>query len=204
LAKALKVAAIVVGVAALAVVTGGAALGLGVSLATTLTVGTAYVSAGALLLGAGALSLGAALLTKQPSIPTSQTQRLNASIDPRAFRKEVLGQTAMATDVRYEEWSGKDQDYCDWIVCLASHAIDGLEEIWLNDEMAWSQTTGIVAKYVGYFSVPNIVLEGSPANAFTFASGKWNGSRRLTGCASRLPGTAKRRKARFPVVRRRA
>ena len=183
MAKALKVAAIVVGVAALAVVTGGAALGLGVSLATTLTIGTAYVSAGALLLGAGALSLGAALLTKNPSIPSSQTQRLNASIDPRAFRKEVLGQTAMATDVRYEEWSGEDQDYCDWIVCAASHAIDGFEEIWLNDEMAWSQTTGITAKYLGYFSVPNIVLEGSPANAFTFASGKWNGSHRLTGCA---------------------
>lgn len=37
MAKALKVAAIVVGVAALAVVTGGAALGLGVSLATMRT-----------------------------------------------------------------------------------------------------------------------------------------------------------------------
>jgi len=184
MAKALKIAAVVVGVAALAVVTGGAATGLGVSLATTLTVGTAYVSAGALLLGAGALSLGAALLTKQPNIPTSQTQRLVASIDPRAFRKDALGQTALATDIRYEEWSGTDQDYCDWIVCLASHAIDGLEEVWLNDEMAWSQTTGVVAKYAGYFSIPNIVLEGSPANAFTFASGKWNASTaRLTGCA---------------------
>lgn len=39
------------------------------------------------------------------------------------------------------------------------------------------------AKFAGYFSVPNIILEGSPANAFTFGSGKWNGSTRLTGCA---------------------
>lgn len=179
MAKALKIAAVVVGVAALAVVTGGAALGLGVALSTT----AFGVSAATLLLVSTGLSLGASLLTKAPTVPNSQTQRLVASIDPRAFRKEVLGQTAMATDIRYEEWSGPDQDYCDWIVCFASHAIDGLEEVWLNDEMAWSATTGVTATYAGYFSIPNIVLEGAPANAFSFASGQWNASARLTGCA---------------------
>lgn len=128
---------------------------------------------------AGAVS---AAFTKTPSVPISQAGRLTASVDPRAFRKTVLGSTAMATDVRYEEWSGSDQDYCDWIVCLASHAIDGLDEIWLNDELAWR--AGVVqGKFVGFFSVPNVVLEGSPANTFTFASGKWNGAHRLTGCA---------------------
>ena len=179
MAKALKVAAVVAGVAALAVVTGGAALGLGVALSTTV----AGISASTLLLAAGALSAGAALLTKAPSIPSSQSQRLYANIDPRAPRKEPLGQTAFPIDVRYEEWSGDDQDYCDWIVAFASCAIDGLDEVWLNDEMAWSQTTGVTAKYAGYFSIPAIVLEGSPANAFTFASGQWNGTHRLTGCA---------------------
>ncbi len=183
MAKALKIAAVVVGVAALAVVTGGAALGLGVSLATTLTVGGAYISAGALLLGAGALAAGASLLAKRPGVTASQTDRLNVNIDPGTFRKTVLGQTAMPVDVRYEEFSGSNQEYCDWIVALASHSIDGVEEIWLNTEMAWSATTGTVGKYVGYFSVPNIVLEGTPANAFTFATGKWNAaSAHLTGC----------------------
>jgi hypothetical protein len=190
MAKVIKIAGLVVGAAVLAVATAGAGLAIaaGTSLGTALSVGGALVgatfgvSAGTLLLGAAALStIGSAL--SSPHVASSQTERLTASIDPRAFRKTVLGQTAMATDIRYEEWSGKDQEYCDWIVALASHAADGVEEIWLEQEMAWSATTGVVAKYAGYFSVPNIVLEGSPANAITFASGKWNQAARLTGCA---------------------
>lgn len=204
MAKALKIAAVGLAVAGLAVVTGGAALGLGVSLATTLTVGGAYVSAGALLLGAGILSAGASLLAKQPSIPSSQSERLTATIDPRAFRKDALGQTALATDIRYSEWSGGDQDYCDWIVCHASHAIDGIDEIWLDTEMAWSATTGVVGRYAGYFSVPNIVLEGAAENAFTFGSGKWNAvSARLTGCAYtrlRFKVTGNSKKAESPFA----
>lgn len=179
MAKALKIGAAVVGIAALAVVTGGAGLGLGLSLGTSVF----GVSASTLLLASSALSLGAAALSKVPSVPSSQSGRLNASVDPRAFRKEVLGQTAMATDVRYEEWSGKDQDFCDWIICAASHAIDGVDEIWLDTELAWTAVGGVQGKFRGYFDVPNIVLEGSPANAFTFASGKWNAAHRLTGCA---------------------
>ncbi len=184
MAKALKTAAIVVGVAALAVVTGGAAAGLGLSLATTFVVGGAYVSAGALALGAAALSVGSALLTKKPSITSAQTDRLFANVTPRAFRKTPLGSTALPVDVRYEEWSGKDQEYCDWIVEHASCAIEAVQEIWFDTELAWSATTGPLGKYAGYFSVPNLILEGTPQNAFTFASGKWNAATaRLVGCA---------------------
>ena len=163
MAKALKVAAIVVGVAALAVITGGAALGLGVSLATTFTIGGAYISAGALLLGAGALSLGASLLQKKPQIAAAQSDRLNSSIDPRAFRKTVLGSTALANDVRYQEWYGANQEFCAWIVALASHRIQGVDEVWLNDDLAWTAAGGAQGKYVGYFSIPHVVLEGSAA-----------------------------------------
>ena len=202
MAKALKIAAVVVGVAALAVVTGGAAAGLGFSLATTLVVGGAYVSAGALLLAAGALSLGAALLAKKPSIPSAQTDRLTATVDPRAFRKTVLGSTAMATDVRYEEWYGKDQEFCAWVIALASHRIQGVDQIWLNDDLAWTATGGTQGKYVGYFSVPNIVTEGSAQTIVVGTSGKWDGSRRLTGCAYlhftfRMTGLSKKAESPF-------
>lgn len=183
MAKALKVAAIVVGVAALAVITGGAALGLGVSLATTFTIGGAYISAGALLLGAGALSLGASLLQKKPQVAAAQSERLNSSIDPRAFRKTVLGSTALANDVRYQEWYGANQEFCAWIVALASHRIQGVDEVWLNDDLAWTSAGGAQGKYVGYFSIPHVVLEGSAATIPVGTSGKWDGSRRLTGCA---------------------
>lgn len=188
MAKALKTVAIVVGAGALLLTGVGAIAGLaagigagaGIGLFTTGLVG---VSAGTLFAAAAGLSLASSLLTKHPSIPNSQAERLFASIDPRAFRKEVLGQTAMATDIRYEEWSGANQDYCDWIVCLASHLIDAVLEIWLDTELAWTAAGGVQGRFVGYLEVPNIVLEGTPANAFSFASGKWNGAHRLTGCA---------------------
>ncbi|MDN4633854.1 hypothetical protein QCD71_20235 [Sphingomonas sp. PsM26] len=178
MAKALKFAAIAVGAVALAFTGVGLAAGLGAA-ATSFGVG---VSASTLFLVSGGLSIAAGLLQKGPKVTASQTDRLTANINPRTFRKTVLGQTAMPVDVRYEQWSGKDQEICDWIVAFASHAIDGLEEIWFDTEMAWSATTGVVAKYNGYFSIPNLILEGTPQNAFTF--GQWNrNSARLTGCA---------------------
>ena len=178
MAKALKTVGLVVGAVAL-VATGVGAVAFG----SIAALSVAGISTGTLFLASAGLGLAAGLLQKSPSIPSAQTQRLNASVDPRAFRKTVLGSTAMATDIRYEEWSGADQDYCDWIVCLASHAIDGVDEIWLNDELAWTLAGGVQGKFAGYFEVPNIILEGSPGNAFTFASGQWNQAHRLTGCA---------------------
>jgi hypothetical protein len=178
MAKALKFAAIAVGAVALAFTGVGLAAGLGAA-ATSFGVG---VSASTLFLVSGGLSIAAGLLQKGPKVTASQTDRLSANIDPRTFRKTVLGQTAMPVDVRYEEWSGKDQEICEWIVAFASHAIDGLEEIWFDTEMAWSAATGVVAKYNGYFSIPNLILEGTPQNAFSF--GQWSrDSARLTGCA---------------------
>lgn len=196
MAKALKIAAVGLAVVGLAFTGAGLAAGLSIAAATSFGVG---LSASSLFLISGGLSVAAGLLQKSPSVPSSQEDRLTASINPRAPRATVYGQTAMATDVRYEEWSGADQDYCDWIIALASHRIDGVEEIWLNTELAWSASRGVTSKFAGYFSVPNIVLEGSPANAFTFASGKWNG--RLTGCAylrARFKVTGNGKKATSP------
>lgn len=180
MAKALKTAALIVGAVAL-VATGVGAVALG-GLAGTLTV--AGISTSTLFLVSGGLTVAASLLQKTPKVTAAQTERLTASIDPRAFRKTVLGQTACPVEIRYEEWSGKDQEYCDWIALHASHAMDGIEEIWFDTEMAWSATTGVVGKWNGYFWPLRTILEGSPANAFTFGSGRWNAaSARLTGCA---------------------
>lgn len=179
MAKALKIAAVVVGVTALAFTGIGLAAGLGFG-AAAFGFG---VSASTLFLIAGGLTLGATLLQKKPQVPGSQVDRLNASIDPRAPRKTVLGSTALATDVRYQEWYGANQEYCAWVVALASHRIQSVDQIWINDDLAWTSAGGPQGKFVGYFSVPNIVLEGSASTITVGTSGKWNGSCRLTGCA---------------------
>lgn len=199
MAKALKTAALVVGAVAL-IATGVGAVALP-GLAGALTI--AGVSTGTLFLVSGGLTVAASLLQKTPKVTASQTDRLSASVNPGAFRHTVLGQTAMPVEIRYEEWSGKDQEYCDWIVLHASHACEAIDEIWFETTMAWSRTTGVVGKYVGYFSVPHIVLQGSPANAFVLPSGKWNQNARLTGCAYshwRFKLTGNGKKAESPFV----
>jgi hypothetical protein len=199
MAKALKTAALVVGAVAL-IATGVGAVALP-GLAGALTI--AGVSTGTLFLVSGGLTVAASLLQKTPKVTAAQTDRLSASVNPGAFRHTVLGQTAMPVEIRYEEWSGKDQEYCDWIVLHASHACEAIDEIWFETTMAWSRTTGVVGKYVGYFSVPHIVLEGSPANAFVLPSSKWNQNARLTGCAYshwRFKLTGNGKKAESPFV----
>lgn len=91
MAKALKVAAVVVGATALAFTGVGLAVGLG-----TAAMGFGFgVSASTLFLASAGLAVASQALTKAPTIPGSQTDRLAASVDPRAFRKTVLGMTAM-------------------------------------------------------------------------------------------------------------
>jgi hypothetical protein len=198
--KAIKIGAMVIGAVAL-IATGVGAVALG-GLAGTLTV--AGISTSTLFMISGGLSVAASLLQKTPKVPASQTERLNATVDPRSFRKTVLGQTAMPVEIRYEEWSGKDQEYGDWVVLHASHAIDGIEEIWFDTNLAWSATTGVAGKYRNYFWVQHMVLEGSPANAFSFGAGKWNSATaRLTGCAYshwRFKVTGNSKKAESPFA----
>lgn len=192
MAKALKVVAVVATVAALAVVTGGAAVGLGISLATSV----GGISAGALMLGATAASLGASLLSPKPKAPqvsSANADRLTVSIDVRAPRKAIFGRTAMATDLRDQEYSA-DQTYLHRFVVVASHKVHAFQRIFFDDKLAWTSTGGVTAAFAGYLEVTP-VLEGSAANAINIGP-RMGSSRRYTGCAYvyfryRLTGTAK-------------
>jgi hypothetical protein len=95
----------------------------------------------------------------------------------------VFGKTAMATDVRYQAFTGTDQEYYHQIICCASHKVTSIEELWLDQELAWSSTSGVASKFSGYLTV-TAVLEGSSANAINIDA-NWNAAAgcRLTGCA---------------------
>ncbi|BBC72927.1 conserved hypothetical protein [Altererythrobacter sp. B11] len=179
MAKAVKKIATVVAAVALV------GTGLGGILGGTMMLSAfgASVAASTIATVAGAVSIAAGFAIKPPEVPPSQVERLNATIDPRAYRKTVLGSTAMPVDVRYSEWFGNDQERCGWIVALASHRIDGVDQIWINDELAWTAAGGTTAKFAGYFWVRAIRTEGTFNNTVTFGSGKWNANHRLTGCA---------------------
>ncbi|APX64557.1 hypothetical protein AV944_00385 [Sphingomonas sp. LK11] len=199
MAKAIKIAGAVVLGAGLILATGGIAAGFTLGAALGAGSGVLGLSIGGLILaGSTVMTLGTAL--DRPKVPQVQSDRLYAQLNPREFRKTVLGQTALPVDVRHEEWEGSNQEWCRWIVAHASHGIDGVEEIWFGTEMGWSATTGVTAKFRGYFYNDAIVLEGSPTNALAL-SNQWNGTRHLTGCAYsawRFKTTGNSKKAESP------
>jgi hypothetical protein len=118
---------------------------------------------------------------KPKALRTSPSDRLTATLDPTSPRKIVFGNTAMATDVRYQAFTGTKQEYLEQIVCVASHKVQSIDELWLDNEKAWTAAGGAQGRFVGFLTV-NAVLEGTSANGITIDS-VWTASCTLTGCA---------------------
>jgi len=160
---------------ALAIPSGGTSLlaaGLGVS----------ALAASGIVLG---LAVAGTLLTpKAPKIPNAQRDRLYSTIDPGTPRKMALGgQTALANDIRYEEWSGSNQEYLDRIICVASHEVQSVDEIWIEDRQAWTLGGGVTSTFTGYLTVA-VRTVGTSANTIAInGGGTWGSAQRLTGCA---------------------
>ena len=190
MAKALKIAGMIVVGGALIVATAGVGAGLlaGASLAGAI----GAVTSGALVAGLGlgtlltigaGLSLGASLLAPKPKAPqvsSSTTDRLTASIVLRAPRTFVFGRTAMATDIRDQELSSDNVFLHRWIV-VASHKVAAIEELWLDDKQAWTLASGVTSAFAGYLTVTP-VAEGNAGNAI-HTGARMGSSRRYTGCA---------------------
>jgi hypothetical protein len=145
-------------------------------------------------------SIAAQLTAKKPKSPNHTTERLHATFDLNAPRKIVYGTTAMATDVRYATFAGANQEYYHQILAVASHKVEGIDEIWFDTELAWSATGGVTAAYAGYLTV-DPKLEGSSGNTVAI-DGNWNSSSRLTGCAYiylryKLTGNSKKAESPF-------
>ena len=186
----LKVASVVAAVA-LAIPSGG----------TSLLAATLGVSAAAATGIAAGLALGSSLLfrPKAPKTSAASMDRLQANIDPRAPRKFVLGRTAMATDIRDQEFSD-DQSRLHRFIVLASHQVAEISELWLDDKLAWTATGGITSEFDSYLGVEGYTL-GSAANAKNI-SPRMGATRRYTGLAYlylrfKLTGNSKKSESPF-------
>lgn len=139
-----------------------------------------------------------------PKMPKGQASRLNASFDPQAHRKFVIGETAMNTDIRYYEPSGTDQEYFDYIVATSAHEVESIDQIYFDDELAWT-TAGVQGKYVGYLTVNTRPL-GTSANAIVITGDSgvtWGSTCTLTGCSYvhfRVKRTGNTKTAESPLV----
>lgn len=128
-------------------------------------------------------TLASSLLAKKPKAPTTSPEtidRLNASIDPRTPRKFVLGTTALATDIRDQEYTDS-QTYLHRFIVVAAHKVNAISELWFDDKKAWSASGGVTSDYSGYLTVTT-VLEGNAGNAINI-SARMGSTRRFTGCA---------------------
>ncbi len=138
-----------------------------------------------------------------PKTPKSQLSRLNISLDPNTPRKAVMGTTAFPLDLRYHEASGTNQDFIDYIVCVAAHKVASIDEIWFEEKLAWSSAGGVSATYTGYLTVATRT-EGTAGNAITINAGTvWDASCRLTGCAYvylRIKRTGNTKRTESPLV----
>lgn len=151
------------------------ALGISAGLATALTAATLEIG----------LALTQSVLLG-PSIPkgltrTSPTDRLYAHLDTTTPRKIVFGQTAAATDVRYQEYTGDEQDVYHQVIALASHYVQSVDEIWIDNEVAWTLAGGPQGRFVDYFTV-QVTTEGTHGVGISIGS-TWDTDCTLTGCA---------------------
>jgi Putative phage tail protein len=168
--------------------------------ATAVTTAAAFAST-IMAVGASlALSGVAQFLVKTPQ---SQLSRLNATLDVTTPRKAVFGTTAMNLDIRYQEASGTNQEYIDYVICVAAHKVKAISEIWFEEKQAWTSGGGVTSTYSGYLTV-NTILEGSAASYFTVNGGaRWGASTRLTGCGQihlRIKRTGNDKKSESPLV----
>jgi hypothetical protein len=130
-----------------------------------------------------ALTIGASALAPKAKAPRNSAEnqnRLRANIDPLTPRKTVVGITALATDIRDEEFTGSQEFFHRFIVC-ASHKVQSIDEIWFDDKRVWTSGGGVEGEGVGYLTVATRT-EGSSANAINISS-RMGSTRRYTGLA---------------------
>ncbi|GLI99112.1 carbohydrate-binding protein [Sphingobium sp. BS19] len=153
-------------------------------------------------LGSALGTLGSSLLAKKPKAPSTSpatADRLNANLDPKTPRKFVLGTTALATDIRDQEYQD-GQEFLHRFLVVASHKVQSIDEIWFDDKLAWSDAGGFTADYLGYLGV-ECYVEGNASNAKNIGP-RMGTSRRFTGLAwvylrYKLTGNSKKAESPF-------
>lgn len=147
----------------------------------------------------GSLAVSTLLPVKAKGL-SGQLSRLNVTLDTAAPRKMVLGETAMGLDLRYQAPDGTDQEYHEYVIAVAAHEVEAIDQIWFDDRLAWSGGT-VQSAFSGYLTV-DTRLVGTAANAIAINS-EWTTSCRLTGCAYvrlRIKRSGNTKKAESPLV----
>jgi hypothetical protein len=154
-----------------------------------LAIPTVGVSLGLTAIALAAVEVGIALastLLLGPSVPKgdlTQTalSRLYATLVTTEARRIMFGTTASDTAVRYQTYTGSKQEYYHQLIAHASHQVQSIDEIWIDNEKAWTKIGGVQGRYVNWLTVTTRELATS-SNGIAI-DGVWTASCTLTGCA---------------------
>lgn len=192
--KVLKPLAISAAIIGVGILTGGISFAPSIAAFTAGGVAVAGVAGGLATTAIGSVLLSTAIgtalsgisqaLVRSPRAGLSDISRLNLTQLAAAPRKMVLGDTAFAADLRYDEPSGTDQRFVDAIIHLASHKVTSIREMRIGDKLAWTAAGGVQGEFVGFLTV-EVILEAGPSAFHTVNGGfVWGSGTRLTGCAT--------------------
>jgi hypothetical protein len=155
-------------------------IGQAVGAALLISAGAATAGIEIALVLAGSLLLGPS--GPKGSLTNTAQGRLYATLVTTEPRKWWLGgPTAGGNDVRYQTYTGTKQEYYHQVIAHASHQVQSIDEIWIDNEKAWSKTGGVLGRYVGWLTVTTRELATS-GNGIAIDS-VWTSSCTLTGCA---------------------
>jgi len=190
MAKAIKAAVIVAGIATgVGILTGAIAGGsaftaFGASLFSAGTVGAFFARQFVTSLVLGALS---SALTKSPSGGiggTTVTSR--SSVAPRQV---IYGRTRVGGTIVYMEGTDSNK-YLHSVIVFSGHEIDGFEKLYFNDEElivdspSGNVTTGKYANKVKIALVNGTSSQAAFADLVAASDSKWTANHRLLGCSA--------------------
>jgi len=97
-----------------------------------------FAVAGAFAIGAGLSLVSRALIGKPSFAAGSALKGTGVTVrEPDATRKLIYGRVRVGGAIVFLDSSGTDNKYMNLVIAIAGHEVDGIEEIWFNDELIW-------------------------------------------------------------------
>jgi hypothetical protein len=152
----------------------GSTLGVSAAVAATLVTVAASLSA----------TIGSSLFIRRPGGGLVPFDPKNINVDRTTPRKIVFGRCAVPLDLRHAEPSSDSkQEHITYIFALAAHRMEGLDNLYIEDKLAWDGTSA-VGEFAGYLTLEFIPQASASAFHTAEAGTKWGSATRLTGCAT--------------------
>lgn len=143
---------VLIAVAAAAAAYGGAALAVSIGIAASMTAFSAII-VGALAGALVAYGLGALLTPaiKKTSGNTAQDnkQMVRSSIQARRI---IYGQVRVSGPIVYAASSGQDNEILHLVIVLASHPVESIGTIWINDDV-WDESDYVAPDYAAFYAL---------------------------------------------------